>query len=133
MLYLTVIQVLKARIAFIDDLLYIYNSVIIKLNNTAPDTQSILRSLAKDERLKKYDIYHLEDYCLLDDKNKAIVAESIDTLGKYDIKTQINCFNEYAEYFKGIKAQKEAKLSADSKLYLVLSLSAGSVISLLLM
>jgi hypothetical protein len=124
---------LKARIAFIDDLLYIYNSVIIKLNNTAPDTQSILRSLAKDERLKKYDIYHLEDYCLLDDKNKAIVAESIDTLGKYDIKTQINCFNEYAEYFKGIKAQKEAKLSADSKLYLVLSLSAGSVISLLLM
>ena len=133
MLYLTVIRVLKSRIAFIDDLIYIYNTIIIKLNNTAPDTLSIISSLKNDERLKQYDMDNLADSCFLDAKSKDIIRESLDTLGKYDLQTQINCFKEYTEYFKEIKVEKKAELKAESKLYLVLSLSAGSVISLLLL
>lgn len=122
----------KSQIGFIDDIVFLGERVFLLLSSTAPETEIIFNKLQNEYRLNKYDVMHIYENSPLQDNENTKIKELINTVGKFDIETQIKCTEEFLGYFKALKKQYQEYYNSHFKLYLVFGLSVGIVISLML-
>ena len=128
----TIIRYKRKQIDFIDDLIFMGERTLLMLRSTAPDTQVILRRLQSEERLSGYDLPKISESSSLPVNEKGRIAEFFETIGKYDIDSQIKYIEEFTGYYKMLKEQYQKYFDANKRLYIVFSMSAGMVISRLL-
>ena len=122
----------KSQIAYIDDLIFLGERIILLLNSTVPDTEILFKKLQDESRLKKYNIAEIYESSPLPEKENSQITELLSIIGRYDAQTQINCTQEFTGYYKDLKKQYQEYYNSHCRLYIVFSLSVGTVVSLLL-
>lgn len=122
----------KKQIAYIEDIIYMSEYILLMLESTVPDTKQIIYHLQNEERLSKYDFYNLTKASPLNQKLNQKIDNMVSVLGKYDAQTQIRYIQEFTRYFTVQKEQYQRHYDNHSKLYYTLSISTGLLTSLLL-
>lgn len=115
----------------LDDLISILGDVKIMLSNSAPSTNDIIKKLSSNERYSLYDFDDFSSLLLFDNDTNIIIKNALETIGRYDIKTQLSIINECREQLIIIKDDRKEKLNKNKRLYLTLGCSTGCVIALL--
>jgi len=123
----------KNQIRYIDQLIYMGESILLMLSSISPETDEIIFRLKSDSRLKDIDF---EDECfaspLNPDENERI-ENLFSVLGHYDNDSQIKYINDFISYFKLLKEQYQEYYAGHYRLYITLGLFSGVLISVLLM
>lgn len=128
----TAVRYEKARLDFCDKMLCIAENISILLNSTAPETSEMFKKLSCTEKLKGIDFDNVCSFSPLTDGENEIINEYISSVGKYDIQTQIKCASEFAAAMGSIQKKYRQGYEKNKKLYIAFGLSAGIVISVLL-
>lgn len=129
---MTVVSYKKSQIEYLDDLVFIGERIILFLNNTVPETEIIFIKLQNEPRLSKYNVRKIAEYSPLPKELNTNITELFDVIGRYDADTQIKYTQEFVESYKDLKKQYQEHFNSHCKLYIVFSLSVGTLISLML-
>lgn len=129
---MTVVRYKKSQIEYIDDLIFIGERLILFLTSTVPDTDVIFTRLQNEPRLEKYNVSQIFNSSPLPSGINSNITELFAIIGRYDADTQIKYTQEFIGYFKDLKKQYQEHFDTHCRLYIVFSISAGILISLLL-
>lgn len=120
----------KSRIYYIDNVIYIANRIKILLSSTMPSTQAIMEDLSSDNRLDGFEIERGKSY--LSDKDFQKIQGLINSVGMYDIDSQMQILSEFSQYFDMLKNQYKDDYLRNYKIYIFGGISIGILISILL-
>ncbi len=129
---MTAVRYKKSQISYTEDIVFLAQRIILLLKNTAPDTDVIMSKLQSEPRLEKYDLYNIDSYSPLEKKETANISELFEVIGKYDAETQIKYLEEYSAHFEELKKQYAENFNMRKGLYMSFSVSAGIIVSLML-
>lgn len=128
---LTAVSVKRRQLEYIETLVYLANRVLLLLKSTMPETQEILRILKSDKALFEFDFETCSSPYLSESDNKK-TADFINSIGKYDIDSQISITQEYIDYFKLLKSKYQEYFDNHYKLYIALGITSGLAVTVLL-
>ena len=120
----------RLRIYYLENVIYIADRIKILLSSTVPSTQAIMNELSSDERLNGFVLERGKSF--LNDKNYQKIQALINSVGMYDIDSQIEILSEFSQYFDMIKNQYKDDYSRSYKIYILGGISIGILISILL-
>lgn len=120
----------RLRIYYLENVIYIADRIKILLSSTVPSTQAIMNELSSDERLNGFELERGKSF--LNDKDYQKIQGLINSVGMYDIDSQIEILSEFSQYFDMIKNQYKDDYSRSYKIYILGGISIGILISILL-
>lgn len=120
----------RLRIYYLENVIYIADRIKILLSSTAPSTQTIMNELSSDERLNGFELERGKSF--LNDKDYQKIQALINSVGMYDIDSQIEVLSEFSQYFDMMKNQYKDDYSRSYKIYILGGISIGILISILL-
>lgn len=120
----------RLRIYYLENVIYIADRIKILLSSTAPSTQTIMNELSSDERLNGFELERGKSF--LNDKDYQKIQALINSVGMYDIDSQIEILSEFSQYFDMMKNQYKDDYSRSYKIYILGGISIGILISILL-
>lgn len=120
----------RLRIYYLENVIYIADRIKILLSSTAPSTQAIMNELSSDERLNGFELERGKSF--LNDKDYQKIQALINSVGMYDIDSQIEILSEFSQYFDMMKNQYKDDYSRSYKIYILGGISIGILISILL-
>lgn len=120
----------RLRIYYLENVIYIADRIKILLSSTVPSTQAIMNELSSDERLNGFELERGKSF--LNDKDYQKIQALINSVGMYDIDSQIEILSEFSQYFDMIKNQYKDDYSRSYKIYILGGISIGILISILL-
>lgn len=120
----------RLRIYYLENVIYIAERIKILLSSTVPSTQAIMNELSSDERLNGFELERGKSF--LNDKDYQKIQALINSVGMYDIDSQIEILSEFSQYFDMIKNQYKDDYSRSYKIYILGGISIGILISILL-
>ena len=120
----------RLRIYYLENVIYIADRIKILLSSTVPSTQAIMNELSSDERLNGFVLERGKSF--LNDKDYQKIQALINSVGMYDIDSQIEILSEFSQYFDMIKNQYKDDYSRSYKIYILGGISIGILISILL-
>ncbi len=123
----------RKQIEYTDGLVYLGSRILLLLKSTMPETEEIIKLLKSDERLDFFDFsLDLKNSPLLQQDNQKIL-NLFNSLGMYDIDSQIMIVDEFTGYFKMLNQQYQNYYDKHYKLYIIFGISSGLVLSVILM
>ena len=123
----------RKQIEYTDGLVYLGSRILLLLKSTMPETEEIIKLLKSDERLDFFDFsLDLKNSPLLQQDNKKIL-NLFNSLGMYDIDSQIMIVDEFTGYFKMLNQQYQNYYDKHYKLYIIFGISSGLLLSVILM
>lgn len=123
----------RKQIDYTEGLIYLGNRILLLLKSTMPETEEIIRLLKKDERLDFFDFnLELKNSPLSQQDNQKIV-NLFNSIGMYDIDSQIMIVDEFTGYFKMLNKQYQDYYDRHYKLYIIFGISSGLLLSVILM
>lgn len=123
----------KKQIDYTEGLIYLGNRILLLLKSTIPETEEIIRLLKKDERLDFFDFsLELKNSPLSQQDNQKII-NLFNSIGMYDIDSQIMIVDEFTGYFKMLNKQYQDYYDRHYKLYIIFGISSGLLLSVILM
>lgn len=123
----------RKQIEYTDGLIYLGNRILLLLKSTMPETEEIISLLKRDERLDFFDFsLDLKNSPLSQQDNQKIVS-LFNSIGMYDIDSQIMIVNEFTGYFKMLNKQYQDYYDKHYKLYIIFGISSGLLLSVVLM
>lgn len=123
----------KKQIDYTEGLIYLGNRILLLLKSTMPETEEIIRLLKKDERLIFFDFsLELKNSPLSQQDNQKII-NLFNSIGMYDIDSQIMIVDEFTGYFKMLNKQYQDYYDKHYKLYIIFGISSGLLLSVILM
>lgn len=123
----------KKQIDYTEGLIYLGNRIFLLLKSTMPETEEIIRLLKKDERLNFFDFsLELKNSPLSQQDNQKII-NLFNSIGMYDIDSQIMIVDEFTGYFKMLNKQYQDYYDKHYKLYIIFGISSGLLLSVILM
>lgn len=123
----------KKQIDYTEGLIYLGNRISLLLKSTMPETEEIIRLLKKDERLDFFDFsLELKNSPLSQQDNQKII-NLFNSIGMYDIDSQIMIVDEFTGYFKMLNKQYQDYYDRHYKLYIIFGISSGLLLSVILM
>lgn len=120
----------RLRIYYLENVIYIADRIKILLSSTVPSTQAIMNELSSDERLNGFELERGKSF--LNDKDYQKIQALINSVGMYDIDSQIVILSEFSQYFDMMKNQYKDDYSRSYKIYILGGISIGILISILL-
>lgn len=120
----------RLRIYYLENVIYIADRIKILLSSTVPSTQAIMNELSSDERLNGFELERGKSF--LNDKDYQKIQGLINSVGMYDIDSQIEILSEFSQYFDMMKNQYKDDYSRSYKIYILGGISIGILISILL-
>lgn len=120
----------RLRIYYLENVIYIADRIKILLSSTVPSTQAIMNELSSDERLNGFELERGKSF--LNDKDYEKIQALINSVGMYDIDSQIEILSEFSQYFDMMKNQYKDDYSRSYKIYILGGISIGILISILL-
>ncbi len=120
----------RLRIYYLENVIYIADRIKILLSSTVPSTQAIMNELSSDERLNGFELERGKSF--LNDKDYQKIQALINSVGMYDIDSQIEILSEFSQYFDMMKNQYKDDYSRSYKIYILGGISIGILISILL-
>ena len=120
----------RLRIYYLENVIYIADRIKILLSSTVPSTQAIMNELSSDERLNGFVLERGKSF--LNDKDYQKIQALINSVGMYDIDSQIEILSEFSHYFDMMKNQYKDDYSRSYKIYILGGISIGILISILL-
>lgn len=120
----------RLRIYYLENVIYIADRIKILLSSTVPSTQAIMNELSSDERLNGFELERGKSF--LNDKDYKKIQALINSVGMYDIDSQIEILSEFSQYFDMMKNQYKDDYSRSYKIYILGGISIGILISILL-
>lgn len=120
----------RLRIYYLENVIYIADRIKILLSSTVPSTQAIMNELSSDERLNGFELERGKSF--LNDKDYQKIQALINSVGMYDIDSQIEILSEFSQYFDMIKNQYKDDYLRSYKIYILGGISIGILISILL-
>ena len=120
----------RLRIYYLENVIYIADRIKILLSSTMPSTQAIMNELSSDERLNGFELERGKSF--LNDKDYQKIQALINSVGMYDIDSQIEILSEFSQYFDMMKNQYKDDYSRSYKIYILGGISIGILISILL-
>ncbi|MGN1329709.1 MAG: hypothetical protein ACI4V4_08445 [Eubacterium sp.] len=115
-----------------DDLIFFGERIVLFLGNTVPETDVIFRKLQEEPRLSKYNVKKISEFSPLSQSFNTNICELLNVIGRYDADTQIKYTQEFLESCKDLKRQYQEQYNTHSRLYIVFSISVGTLVSLML-
>ena len=123
----------RKQIEYTDGLVYLGSRILLLLKSTMPETEEIIKLLKSDERLDFFDFsLDLKNSPLLQQDNQKIL-NLFNSLGMYDIDSQIMIVDEFTGYFKMLNQQYQNYYDKHYKLYITFGISSGLLLSVILM
>ena len=123
----------RKQIEYTDGLVYLGSRILLLLKSTMPETEEIIKLLKSDERLDFFDFsLDLKNSPLLQQDNQKIL-NLFNSLGMYDIDSQIMIVDEFTGYFKMHNQQYQNYYDKHYKLYIIFGISSGLLLSVILM
>ena len=123
----------RKQIEYTDGLVYLGSRILLLLKSTMPETEEIIKLLKSDERLDFFDFsLDLKNSPLLQQDNQKIL-NLFNSLGMYDIDSQIMFVDEFTGYFKMLNQQYQNYYDKHYKLYIIFGISSGLLLSVILM
>lgn len=123
----------RKQIEYTDGLVYLGSRILLLLKSTMPETEEIIKLLKSDERLDFFDFsLDLKNSPLLQLDNQKIL-NLFNSLGMYDIDSQIMIVDEFTGYFKMLNQQYQNYYDKQYKLYIIFGISSGLLLSVILM
>ena len=123
----------RKQIEYTDGLVYLGSRILLLLKSTMPETEEIIKLLKSDERLDFfYFSLDLKNSPLLQQDNQKIL-NLFNSLGMYDIDSQIMIVDEFTGYFKMLNQQYQNYYDKHYKLYIIFGISSGLLLSVILM
>ena len=123
----------RKQIEYTDGLVYLGSRILLLLKSTMPETEEIIKLLKSDERLDFFDFsLDLKNSPLLKQDNQKIL-KLFNSLGMYDIDSQIMIVDEFTGYFKMLNQQYQNYYDKHYKLYIIFGISSGLLLSVILM
>lgn len=123
----------RKQIEYTDGLVYLGSRILLLLKSTMPETEEIIKLLKSDERLDFFDFsLDLKNSPLLQQDNQKIL-NLFNSLGMYDIDSQIMIVDEFTGYFKMLNQQYQNYYDKHYKLYIIFGISSGLLLSVILM
>ena len=123
----------RKQIEYTDGLVYLGSRILLLLKSTMPETEEIIKLLKSDERLDFFDFsLDLKNSPLLQQDNQKIL-NLFNSLGLYDIDSQIMIVDEFTGYFKMLNQQYQNYYDKHYKLYIIFGISSGLLLSVILM
>lgn len=123
----------RKQIEYTDGLVYLGSRILLLLKSTMPETEEIIKLLKSDERLDFFDFsLDLKNSPLLQQDNQKIL-NLFNSLGMYDIDSQIIIVDEFTGYFKMLNQQYQNYYDKHYKLYIIFGISSGLLLSVILM
>ena len=123
----------RKQIEYTDGLVYLGSRILLLLKSTMPETEEIIKLLKSDERLDFFDFrIDLKNSPLLQQDNQKIL-NLFNSLGMYDIDSQIMIVDEFTGYFKMLNQQYQNYYDKHYKLYIIFGISSGLLLSVILM
>lgn len=120
----------RLRIYYLENVIYIADRIKILLSSTVPSTQAIMNELSSDERLNGFELERGKSF--LNDRDYQKIQALINSVGMYDIDSQIEILSEFSQYFDMMKNQYKDDYSRSYKIYILGGISIGILISILL-
>ena len=120
----------RLRIYYLENVIYIADRIKILLSSTVPSTQAIMNELSSDERLNGFELERGKSF--LNDKDYQKIQALINSVGMYDIDSQIEILSEFSQYFDMMKNQYKDDYLRSYKIYILGGISIGILISILL-
>ena len=115
----------RKQIEYTDGLVYLGSRILLLLKSTMPETEEIIKLLKSDERLDFFDFsLDLKNSPLLQQDNQKIL-NLFNSLGMYDIDSQIMIVEEFTGYFKMLNQQYQNYYDKHYKLYIIFGISSG--------
>ena len=115
----------RKQIEYTDGLVYLGSRILLLLKSTMPETEEIIKLLKSDERLDFFDFsLDLKNSPLLQQDNQKIL-NLFNSLGMYDIDSQIMIVDEFTGYFKMLNQQYQNYYDKHYKLYIIFGISSG--------
>ena len=122
----------RKQIEYTDGLVYLGSRILLLLKSTMPETEEIIKLLKSDERLDFFDFsLDLKNSPLLQQDNQKIL-NLFNSLGMYDIDSQIMIVDEFTGYFKMLNQQYQNYYDKHYKLYIIFGISSGLLLSVIL-
>ena len=123
----------RKQIEYTDGLVYLGSRILLLLKSTMPETEEIIKLLKSDEQLDFFDFsLDLKNSPLLQQDNQKIL-NLFNSLGMYDIDSQIMIVDEFTGYFKMLNQQYQNYYDKHYKLYIIFGISSGLLLSVILM
>lgn len=123
----------RKQIEYTDGLVYLGSRILLLLKSTMPETEEIIKLLKSDERLDFFDFsLDLKNSPLSQQDNQKIL-NLFNSLGMYDIDSQIMIVDEFTGYFKMLNQQYQSYYDKHYKLYIIFGISSGLLLSVILM
>ena len=123
----------RKQIEYTDGLVYLGSRILLLLKSTMPETEEIIKMLKNDERLDFFDFsLDLQNSPLYQQDNQKII-NLFNSLGMYDIDSQIMIVDEFTGYFKMLNQQYQSYYDKHYKLYIIFGISSGLLLSVILM
>ena len=123
----------RKQIEYTDGLVYLGSRILLLIKSTMPETEEIIKLLKSDERLDFFDFsLDLKNSPLLQQDNQKIL-NLFNSLGMYDIDSQIMIVDEFTGYFKMLNQQYQNYYDKHYKLYIIFGISSGLLLSVILM
>ena len=123
----------RKQIEYTDGLVYLGSRILLLLKSTMPETEEIIKLLKSDERLDFFDFsLDLKNSPLLQQDDQKIL-NLFNSLGMYDIDSQIMIVDEFTGYFKMLNQQYQNYYDKHYKLYIIFGISSGLLLSVILM
>ncbi|MGN1420080.1 MAG: hypothetical protein ACI4XC_01020 [Eubacterium sp.] len=129
---MAVVSYKKSQINYIDDLIFMGERIVLYLKSTVPETDIIFNKLQNEPRLNKYNIEEIYNYSPLPKASNSNITELFNVIGRFDADIQIKYTQEFIGYYRNLKRQYQEHFNTHCKLYIVFSLSVGTIISLML-
>ena len=121
----------RKQIEYTDGLVYLGSRILLLLKSTMPETEEIIKLLKSDERLDFFDFsLDLKNSPLLQQDNQKIL-NLFNSLGMYDIDSQIMIVDEFTGYFKMLNQQYQNYYDKHYKLYIIFGISSGLLLSVI--
>lgn len=122
----------KEQLEYVKTLIYMGSRILILLKSTMPETDEIMRILKNDEALAKFDFTSDDTKNRLNPEDRGKVTNLFNSIGRYDIESQIYITEEFTEYFKLKKEQYQEYYNEHYRLYLVFGVFSGVIAAVLL-
>lgn len=131
---------IRKKIKICEELLNVCDDILIDLNFKVTPVLTLFENCIKNKRYDTLNFLSVEDIQSLSEiksplsktENKEL-AYFLYSLGKTDLKSQINLINSFKEYIAQVKLKYIEEYKKNSKLYITFSLFGSIVFSLILL
>lgn len=123
----------RKQIEYTDGLVYLGSRILLLLKSTMPETEEIIKLLKSDERLDFFDFSLDLKNSPLSQQDDQKILNLFNSLGMYDIDSQIMIVDEFTGYFKMLNQQYQNYYDKHYKLYIIFGISSGLLLSVILM